>query len=100
LNAREMPGPYARGVRLRPLGWELTTATLVMAAISVAFLLSLSQNTVADSVAGLLGKGVIAALLVATPIVLLSACVRLVAGILDEDRRYRFAKVLSGRSAP
>lgn len=74
----------AHAVKIRPLGWELTTALVATVALSVCAALGLSN------VAG----AVLMAIAVVTPIVLISAGIRLIAGIVDEDRRYRRAKFL------
>lgn len=67
-----------------PLGWELTTALVAVVVLAVAISLDF-QNVVG---------AVLILLAVLTPIVLVSAGIRLVAGIIDENRRYRSNKAL------
>ena len=71
-----------------PLGWELTTALFAYLALGVSLLLGLELVTMAT----------VAVVAVVTPFVLLSAGIRLVAGIADEDRRHRRAKAMRARS--
>jgi hypothetical protein len=74
---------YSPGVMIRPLGWELTAVVVTSAACGALVLVGL------DKPAAFLFVAVFAGL---APLVLLSAAVRLLVGIVEEDRRYRLAK--------
>ena len=82
--------PYDRGVKIRPLGWELTTALVAVAALVAAIFLGFEDVTLA----------VLVSLAVITPLVLLSAGARLVAGIVRENRRYRHTKTAGPEGSP
>lgn len=74
-------------MRIKPLGWELTTLLVAVAAFAVAALVRSEY----------LWWVLLLVVSVATPLAIASAGVRLVAGIVDEDRRHRQAKALRRR---
>ena len=71
-------------MRIRPLGWELTTLLVALAAFAVVVLLRSAT----------LAWVLLLAVSVAMPLAFLSAGARLVAGIIDEDRRHRRARAI------
>lgn len=77
--------PYAPGMTIRPLGWELTAVLVSAAALVVALALDL------EGLAGL----VLQVLAVLTPVILVSLVIRLTAGIIAEHRRHRLSKAVT-----
>lgn len=74
-------------MRWRPLGWELACLLVVLAVLVVGRVFDSSSLLVIS----------MRAAAIAAPLVLVSFLVRLLAGIVDEDRRTRTRRALARR---